>query len=221
MKLYLTIIFSFLISLGYAQRTGDSLGYYKDTELGRIKILTSEMIKEKLSGTAWVASFFKNCFIRNGKLMESEYIYYNELDIGDWTSHMLYFYEDERVYYVLDFSDRIGMSKKTINPHRDNEIFFVNSDESTLFMCINKIQPDGSLFAVLKFSPCNFEAIEQAEYRYCLSSTHFTIIDKMETYEFFDYIYATNLCPTPQNPDRRITLPFPEIKQRKYRRVNK
>ena len=77
-----TIILALSVSFSYAQRTGDSLGYYKDTELGRIKILTSEMIKEKLSGTAWVASFFKNCFTiilqfiykKDWKIQKSVYI---------------------------------------------------------------------------------------------------------------------------------------------------
>ena len=209
MKSSLAIIFTFFISLSYAQPA--SWGYWKTTPLKSVQMQTPIMIKEKLSGTTWRFDDDVKWHIKKGVIWESNFIYTTRI-YGGGTDYIIHIgeneiYQYEYFYFLLD-----NIQDKIIRPFQDNMMFFVGNDDKTLYLCKEDYRNDGKQFHVYKYKPCDKELFEQLEIYYCINETHFTILDMVN----YPPIEITDiLCPAPQNPNQRAELSFPEKGKRR------
>ncbi len=238
MKPILTIIFTILFSLGYAQRKENERGYWKDVPVENVEMMTPAILKQKFwSRSNWCYCGSDEWFVKDGVLMQSRFVYYSDYHIIDVgfardlegveisedvleypTGNVLYIGKNSMTRYIYNTLIPEPFMEKSVIPHTDNIILFLDTKDLMLYLCTSEYRTDGKSFKVDMFYNCSIEYIVWAEIHYCITTTHFTILDRVN----YPPIEITDtFCPAPQNPDRRITLPFPEIKQRKYRRVNK
>lgn len=208
MKLFLTIIFTILLSFSYAQRA--DWGYWETMPLKNVQMLTPTMIKEKLSGTTWRFEDSAKWHIKKGVLWESKFVYTTQI-LGGGIEYIVHIGENEIYQYKYFFFTNDVMNKN-VKPFQDNLIFFVGKDDKTLYMCKDDYRSDGEQFYVYKYRPCDRKIVEQLEIYYCIANTHFTILDRVQ----YPPIKITDIiCPAPQSPNERAELPFERIKKTK------
>lgn len=236
-KITITIFFTFLLSSGYAQRKEYKIGYWKDTPKENAKKITPSTIKEKLSGTAWYCYDRDEYCVKNGVLTGAKFIFHSGIEderlggtfikpvaIGEEDEikyrypygDVLYIGDNEMTRYKYNYHISKSHNEKSATSHSDNIILFLDSKERRLYLCTSGYRTDGKLFYVDIFYPCGIERIEWAEIHYCIMTTHFTILDRVE----YPPVKITDIiCTAPQNPNKRAELPFPDVKPKRHRRT--
>lgn len=210
MRLTLTIIFSFLVSLSYAQPA--DWGYWETVPLKSVKMLTPKMIKENLNGTAWQYMCRVKWKVQNGEIWESKFVRSFPIFDSGWFFD-IYIEEDKIYQYKHFFGSKESVEKTTKYSHH-NEIFLAGFNDEFLYLCEEDYRNDGKQFYVAKYTPTDKKFVELLEIYYCINNTHFTILDRVS----YPPIKITDtFCPAPQNPEKRAVLPFPEIKGKRRR----
>ena len=210
MRLTLTIIFSFLVSLSYAQPA--DWGYWETVPLKSVKMLTPKMIKENLNGTAWQYMCRVKWKVQNGEIWESKFVRSFPIFDSGWFFD-IYIEEDKIYQYKHFFGSKESVEKTTKYSHH-NEIFLAGFNDEFLYLCEEDYRNDGKQFYVAKYTPTDKKFVELLEIYYCINNTHFTILDRVS----FPPIKITDtFCPAPQNPNLRAKLPSPEIKGKRRR----
>lgn len=210
MRLTLTIICSFLVSLSYAQPA--DWGYWETVPLKSVKMLPPKMIKENLNGTAWQYMCRVKWKVQNGEIWESKFVHSFPIFDSGWFFD-IYIEEDKIYQYKHFFGSKESVEKTTKYSHH-NEIFLVGFNDEFLYLCEEDYRNDGKQFYVAKYTPTDKKFVELLEIYYCINNTHFTILDRVS----YPPIKITDtFCPAPQNPDKRAELPFPEIKGKRRR----
>ncbi|MBR3703294.1 MAG: hypothetical protein IKM12_07080 [Alistipes sp.] len=219
MRIFITIIFTFLFSLSYAQPA--DWGYWETVPLKNVQMLTPKMIKEKLSETIWTKVHVpRRWFVKDGSIMENRFVYTALIDGLGFRTLRLGVGKDEYIKYdYTPFSPEYIMERE-ICPFHENKFFFVDGDETALYFCVEDFRTDGSLFEVVKLVPINrsnwVEWKEKMEILYCMVKVYYTILDKMGRNHWYEF-YASTLCSAPQNPDVRVELPYQKIKKTRRR----
>ena len=231
MRIFITIIFTFLFSLGYAQRKGNERGYWKAVPVDNVEMITPATIEKRLRGTEWSCYGSDEWFVKNGVLMRYKFILYPGYDVVyvdppempieidedvieyPWASgDVLYFGRNNVTRYKYDTLIQEPFMEKSIIPYSDNVILFLDPKEIRLYLCTSEYRTDGKLFKVDRFHLWSCEAIEWAEIHYCIMTTHFTILDRVE----YPPVKITDIiCNAPQNPNVRVELPYQKIKRYK------
>ena len=211
MKHILVIIFTLFISLGYAQRNGDSVSIYKDVSLGKLKVLAPKSIDEKLKGTIWAWDNSAMCYVENGSVIE---IYFD--DVGPNNSSTLSFIDLVNIVdvYIGDgkrIRYNFNTNEKEIQDLRSYEIAYLGEGKP-IFLCKEEYQFNKTPFSVQKFIPIDNRLLEQIKIKFCIATTHFTILSRLGVAH--DLIFPSS-CSMPQTCDKRVELPFPEKKRRR------
>lgn len=211
MRPILAIIFTVLLSSGYAQRKGNERGYWKEVKLGQVEILTPATIDKRLHNTVWCWAGGTTCYIKNGNLIEKRFLL-NDVDSSNIPYIFIldiYIGDGKRIRYDFD------IDAKTIQTPHSNEILFLNSNKP-IYLCVQPLKTDGTPFSVYKFVSVGVEFIEKAEWKY-LKSQCFNVLSRLDNSNF--NIFHQPICPAPQNPDKRAELPFPDVKPKRHRRT--
>ena len=211
MKHILVIIFTLFVSLSYGQRNSNGVSVYKDVSLGKLKVLAPKSIDEKLKGTIWARDNSAMCYVENGAVIE---IHFD--DVGPNNSSTLSFIDLMNIVdvYIGDgkrIRYNFNTNEKEIQDLRSYEIVYLGEGKP-IFLCKEESQFDKTPFNVQKFIPIDNRLLEQIKIKYCISTTHFTILDKVN---YPPVVITDILCPAPQNPNQRVELPFPEKKRRR------
>ena len=127
MRLTLTIIFSFLVSLSYAQPA--DWGYWETVPLKSVKMLTPKMIKENLNGTAWQYMCRVKWKVQNGKIWESKFVRSFPIFDSGWFFDI--YIEEDKIYQYKHFFGSKESVEKTTKYSHNNEygITIVSLDE--------------------------------------------------------------------------------------------
>lgn len=215
----MTIIFTLVLSFGYAQHV--DWDYQLTKPLKEVRMLTPAMIKEELRGTSWLRSVCVKWQVKNGTVWESEHIHLTH-DLGKGERRAIRIGEDEIYQYKYSlWSDSEGVEiERTTLPYQQNRMFRVVVDNGwvsyeCLYVCVEDFRRDGKEYRLYKYFPCHTEAVEQLEIFYCMENTHFAILDRVN---YPPVKIADLVCPAPHNPDKRVELPFAKIGRAKYGR---
>lgn len=195
------IIFFFSFSPTFGQQNDSDATIFKEFSWGKVTALTPTNIEIK--GIVWCWIGGSMCYIKNGNLIEKQLIFNNPTDLSNISFIYLadvYINNNERIRYNFDDN------QKSIQQIKLNEIIYIGKNKP-IFLCNNKLRNDGKLFNVQKFIPMESDLIDLLEIKYCIATTHFTILNRV-SYPSVEII--DTVCPTPQDPNLRMQLPFPE-----------